>query len=455
MPVVAQSDARRERFALPPEMGLAWVEFIKAIALIWVFLNHVAERIFGGAYWSNPAVGWPELGRRIAQLSPIRGHGLLDIPLNLLRYIGWCGDQGVQLFLIVSGFGIAWGLLVRGRDSAPTLGQFYLRRAERIYPLWWACHLLFLLVSFAFGAGGVSLRDTHFYLSALGFRLSPEALYYFTPAWWYVGLVVQLYIVFPLLWAALRVLGAGRFLLLTCAVSFTIRAAGLVYFDYYLDAWARGAIFVTRLPEFALGMSLAVWMRRDPHTVDAAMRRPATVLAALLVYAMAAAMAITLLGMTLAPFLLGASAFVALYAVSARRLLAQRPITAFFNAIGQHSYSLYLVHGPMVRMWCPEGAGTGFINAAVRIAVALVCTIVLAVWMEWIVKRIPAVLSQCRRRWGWMRLATGIIFVIALAAGLLFAADEAVERFDPQEIRGWGELASLESIPILGGASSH
>ena len=63
----------------------------------------------------------------------------------------------------------------------------------------------------------------------------------------------------------------GRFLLVTLGVSLAIRTIGLwVFADLvpewnYLDAWARGAVFVTRLPEFVFGMALAAWARSSPE----------------------------------------------------------------------------------------------------------------------------------------------------------------------------------------------
>lgn len=76
-----------------------WVEYIKVIALFWIFAVHVAERIFGSEFIAKPNSAWPLPGKRIAQLAPLDGFGLLDIPLNLFHYMGWLGNQGVPFFL--------------------------------------------------------------------------------------------------------------------------------------------------------------------------------------------------------------------------------------------------------------------------------------------------------------------------------------------------------------------
>src|SRR5262249_6647821 len=150
--------------------------------------------------------------------------------------------------------------------------------------LWWATHLFFLVPCLLLGRGLDPVAGT-FWLDLLGVRLTPYQLYYFAPSWWYVGLLVQLCAVYPLLWIALRRAGPGRFLAWTLAVAFAVRGAGLLAFDHafegYLDAWSRGAIFVTRLPEFALGMALASWMQAAPAATDARLRARSTRIAAL------------------------------------------------------------------------------------------------------------------------------------------------------------------------------
>src|SRR5262249_55559799 len=173
------------------------------------------------------------------------------------------------------GFGLTWGLLGRGAGKALPLRRFWRRRADRIYPLWWAAHALFLVPCLLVGRG-LDPRESTFWIDLLAIRVTPYELYYFAPAWWYVGLIVQLYAVYPFLWAALRRLGAARFLLLALAVSFAVRGAGLLVFHDYLDAWSRGAIFITRLPEFALGMALASWMQDAPADTDEWLRAPGT-----------------------------------------------------------------------------------------------------------------------------------------------------------------------------------
>ena len=36
-----------------------WVDWMKGIALIWIFINHAVEAVFGGPYLGNPGSWWP------------------------------------------------------------------------------------------------------------------------------------------------------------------------------------------------------------------------------------------------------------------------------------------------------------------------------------------------------------------------------------------------------------
>jgi len=93
-------------------------------------------------------------------------------------------------------------------------------------------------------------------------RVSTSTIYHLVPAWWFIALLLQLYLVFPLLYRLLDRLGS-RWPWLLVGAGVAIKLGGLLVFDDYLDAWSRGAIFLTRLPEFALGMLVALWLSRQ------------------------------------------------------------------------------------------------------------------------------------------------------------------------------------------------
>lgn len=418
-----------------PAPTLAWVDRLKGVALAWIVLNHLVEHLLGSPWIANPSKDWPPLSERIAQLAPLRGHGFWDLPLNLLRYVGWSGDQGVQLFLIVSGFGLTWGLLARHGLKPFPAGEFYRRRLARIYPLWWAAHLLFvgtwLVTGWGLGPGGRAL------LSMAGIRFERSLFYFFEPAWWFVGLLLQLYLVFPLLWRELLRGSPQRLFVWACVIGFVSRAVGFYFFKDYLDPWQRGLIFITRLPEFVFGMALAAALHRNPAAVDRKLRARSTILGAIVAYVAATALSLTLPGMVVAPFLLGASGFVLLYAVVGGAAASTGRATTW---IGSHSYALYLMHGPLIAALIPQDAGP--VKAVIWSVAALALTALVALGLEEVTGRAT--------RGGLVRAMTRAAIVGAILLGVLYGGEFLVRRLDPQEINGWGERPSLEPDERLG-----
>jgi peptidoglycan/LPS O-acetylase OafA/YrhL len=422
---------------------LIWIDQLKAVALAWIFLSHASERLLGSPYMANPSSEWPPLARRIRQLYPLSGFGVWNLPVNLFRYVGWLGDQGVSLFLILSGFGLVWGYLSRDPHGPIRSGEFYRRRVYRIYPLWLSAHICFLL-PLAFIGLHVSLINSAFYASVLGIRIMPSQLYFGVPAWWFVALILQLYLIFPFLWKALQNWGATRFFVIIGGGSLLIRAGGLFYFHHYLDAWSRGAIFITRLPEFAAGMGIAVLMQRR-GTPNRAMLG----LLGSVSFAIATLASFTLAGMTIVPLLGGLGIFAVLYAI----FVAFKPRLSLLDWIGRHSLSLYLAHEPFVDALLPKaGSPMSPKHLAVGFVLVIAGTIVAALFLERFAATALRLLDRARQRWGnkgllWrMSAATAAIWAILIAAGL------AVQKWDPQEPvdMGWGERAALQPSQLFG-----
>ena len=420
-----------------------WIEWIKAIALIWIFLNHASERIFGFPWIANPSIYWPPLAERISQLSPLSGYGLGNIFVNLFRYVGWFGDQGVQLFIILSGFGLTWGLLSKGYQGGLSLRSFYSRRLGRIYPLWWGVHFLFAAV-WLFTGKGLDFTSIEAILSLLGIRVTPAAFYYFAPAWWYFTLILQLYLVYPLLWIGMRALGTQRFLVITSAIAFTIRFVGLQVFTDYLDVWQRGGIFITRLPEFVFGMALAAWMAVDRQKFEEKLTSMQTIGVGIVSYVVGLVLSLSLVGMTFGPFLTGVGAFLILFnIITFISKKTPQKLATIGIWIGVHSYSIYLIHHPVINRFIPEETPVA-ISVIARLAAAAAATALVALILEssvgWVEKKIRDSLTQ--KGWLISGLRVGSLGVICVVS--LFFSEFLVRKFNPQEVNGWGERISLE-----------
>lgn len=421
-------------------MHLAWLDTVKGLAMLWIVLSHVVELIFGFVHMGNPDEHWVPLADRIGQLRPLSGFGALNWPVNVLRWLGWAGDQGVALFLIASGFGLTWSMLApRPRRFDPR--DFYARRLSRLLPLWAVVHVVFLLLAVA-GLGPLVIGP-RFLLSLLGFRATTSMLYYGAPAWWFVGLLLQLYLVFPLLWLALRRFGPARLLVVTAGVAIAVRGVGLVtlgrvHLPVGIDAWSRGALFPTRLPELVFGVALAAWYFEHPERVQHALRSRVAIASAVLVYVVGTALSFGLVGMAAAPFLLGTSTFFLLWSCFRRFGAGNRAL----SWTGRHSYSIFLVHHPVLLMLVPAGRGHGLSGVA-RLVVGLGVTVVLALALEQVAARLIRFGSVVRQRAGAVGLAASGVTAILLLWSPLVVADALVRAHDPQEADGWGERSSL------------
>jgi peptidoglycan/LPS O-acetylase OafA/YrhL len=422
---------------------LGWVDALKGLALIWIFLNHAVERLLGCAHFCNPVPDWPPLIERVRQLAPVGGYGLWDIPLNVFRYAGWTGDQGVQLFLIASGFALTWGLLDRGAGPAIRPGEFFLKRALRLYPAWWAMHVVVLVLWIL----GDEPLGKSFLLSAAGIRFTRGTFYLFSPSWWFVGLLIQLYFLYPFLWKLLRRWGGQRLLWGSLVLCVAARALGLAFLKDQMDPWLRGTVFVTRLPEFVLGMLLASSMHGSPDATDRWLRAPRQILLSLALYLAGTALGLTWAGMTVSPFLLGAGALGLLYPLLAG---GRDSGGAVLRWIGAHSYSLYLVHHPLMNLLVPDLPPRVTGVEALRLLAAAGATVGAGLLLERTVSAAEALVARWYVRGGLRGVAWRAAGILAMVVAAILGLDRLSRRLDPMEIYGWGERASLEADDRFG-----
>jgi peptidoglycan/LPS O-acetylase OafA/YrhL len=333
-----------------------WLDSVKGVAIMGIFLHHATEPLFGSMKLGYPSPDWGPLGDRLSQLQPI-DRGVWSGLVNLLRYAGWLGDVGVALFLITSSFGLTWSLLARsrhqgakGRHEVIDWWDFLGRRLSRIYPLWWLTHGGFIVL-WCFMGWGLSPFQWQTWASFLGLRITPQLFFYFAPAWWFVGMIVQLYLLYPLLWRQMERLGSVRFLLGCCALGWGIKAIGVYFLLDKTSLWHPGVLGLVRLPEFGLGIVLAVGLWRSPRPWHQELSKSRTMLGGLGLMALAIFLGLFLAGTVVFPMVLGTGALLSFYGLSER--LGHRS-NAVLGWLGEHSYSLFLLHHPIVDKLLPR-----------------------------------------------------------------------------------------------------
>ncbi len=330
------------------------IDGLRALAALWVVLFHMGAFAGGGALW--PGVDF------------------------LVR----SGSTGVSLFLVLSGLCL-YLPFAGGRASRFATDDFFRRRVRRLFPAYFATLVLLLVVHAAFGgrfglpsysAGELVTQGvTH---ATLVHQLFPETFYGLNGAYWSLGLEWELYLTLPLLVVAAVRFGLGRTVAAVIGVTAAYRLGlfvaietGQLDGDGALAAVVLPNFFLGRWAEFALGMLAAEWFRTRK------------VLFSRKQLALAAAAAITALVLPDNPLnhiLYGFLFFTLVGVVLAgdnpvARAISWRPLVA----IGVMSYSLYLVHQPMVEVMAHFlGANDGADSRQVFLAMLAMLPLILA-----------------------------------------------------------------------------
>ena len=322
---------------------LRWLDGIKGLAILWIAYFHCYEAYINKRLPSP--LGPHYFARFIRQAAPQSAAALMTcIGQAIFNAIAGVGFHAVGVFIIMSGFGLCLSL---ARTDGPRDGWrgWYRTRLLRLFPMYWAAHLLYLVSPFQSRPEPIDYR---FILSFFGDRIVPIYMmfYYLNPAWWYFGLILELYLVFPLLFALMRKLGPGWFLAL-CAVETMVSRYLVIYVLKTSGYYLLGAFFGCRLWEFGLGMVIGTWYWHDRARVDARVLSPGGFAAGVAIYTAGLYSYDYGLAYTMTDGLIGTGLFLILaqLAWQSRRLARVEAAIAY---VGVFSYGFYLVHQPYV-----------------------------------------------------------------------------------------------------------
>lgn len=363
--------ASGERPSEPGPVGarLEWLDGMKGIAILWIVFFHFFVAYGEGRTPWLLSAGYRATYEEICAPHP-PGPRARCLASTALTAVAQLGFHGVGVFLVLSGFGLSYSLARTGRPPQGWSG-WYRDRVVRLFPMYWVAHLVYLVSPFQAQLDPVDYR---FLLSVLGDRVVPigTMFYYFNPALWYFGLLLQLYLVCPLLFAALERIGVARFLVAVAIV--TLGARGILLLAVPASPqWVQGGLFACRLWEFGVGMAAGVLWRRRPAAIGAVVLSRRGLLGGTAVYALGLGSYGALWSYIFTDALVGTGLAVIL-AHLARGVSAIRWLGPAAIAVGASSYGLYLVHQPYVhyfgeRMRSMDAAA--FVSAAAAIIAVL------------------------------------------------------------------------------------
>ena len=255
------------------------------------------------------------------------------------------GFHAVGVFIILSGWALMQSTARRAQEGTLSWVQWYRARLLRLYPMYWVAHLVYLLSPFT---ARFEKIDGRFLLSLLGLRFLDitNNFYYLNAAWWYFTMLIQFYLLFPLLFGAARKLGPWRFLLLACALGFLVRYWLLVVWQVN-GMWVQGGLALCRLPEFALGMAIGIWNSRQPERTERFLLGGLGLLGGIILYPVALQFYRGLISYTFVDFATGGCCFLVLVGL-AGVISKLRPIARVIGLVGAFSYGIYLIHHPYV-----------------------------------------------------------------------------------------------------------
>jgi peptidoglycan/LPS O-acetylase OafA/YrhL len=311
---------------------LLWLDISKALAICYVVYFHFFRTYF--EHGSIPPADWSGF---TASVATILKHVWLQV--------SGLGFHAVSVFIILSGWALMQSTASRAAAGPVAWGAWYRARFLRLYPMYWVAHLVYLVSPFV---ARLEPIDSRILLSLLGLRFIDITMnfMYLNAAWWYFSMLIQFYLIFPLLfWAAQR-LGPWTFLLIACAVGFFTRYLMLVVYPQN-GLWILGGFAICRLPEFALGMALGMWHSRSTARAEWFFLRGAGLVMGLLLYP--AALQLYHNGLTYVFVDLGTGACCFLVIVGIAGIISRFSGPAkLFALVGAFSYGLYLIHQPYV-----------------------------------------------------------------------------------------------------------
>ena len=197
---------------MKPTPHITFLDHVRGIAILWVFLLHCV----GAGYWKSYGIDelpWNGLWRSF------------HVPPSVfVLFPATLGKVGVAIFFVVSGFCIH---LSHQRSREKGYVTFFIRRFFRLYPAYLVAVLIYAFavsdtaLDFV-NARWISLGDLGSHLLMVH-NLVNRYCFSMNGALWSIGVEVQLYAIYPLLLVLTARLGWLRALWLAAGIEFGMR----------------------------------------------------------------------------------------------------------------------------------------------------------------------------------------------------------------------------------------
>ncbi|MCF0206206.1 MAG: acyltransferase, partial [Bacteroidales bacterium] len=181
-------------------------------------------------------------------------NSIIAKPTEIINILfSYFGHFGVQIFIFISGYGLAMSF----KNKPLPWGRFVVDRLKKIYPLLVVAILFFILARYITDYRFSTLSE----LRSFGYKLL--FLHTFIPGegesvngpWWFFGLIIQLYLLFHVVYYLIKKYNIKAFIGICC----------LSYLFIYLSLYTHFVVggvklmhnAIGHLPEFSLGVLFA------------------------------------------------------------------------------------------------------------------------------------------------------------------------------------------------------
>lgn len=193
-------------------------------------------------------------------------------PFDIARLLS-NGNTGVALFFSLSGFLLSrpyWHAL-QMRMPMPSPGSYFLRRAARIVPAYYACLTGLIVINRLWQNDGWLSDIVLHYLFV--FNLSEASIFSINPPFWTVAVEVQFYLLLPILFAVVRGVSARKAAVFIALFALTAYASSAMLLETFAVASSNATgspqaaqaspvieySTLAHIPHFLLGV-LSAWL---------------------------------------------------------------------------------------------------------------------------------------------------------------------------------------------------
>ena len=292
------------------------IDFIKGIAIIWIVVFHMFKdfnMLFVGEAGSSG--------------------------LSFSHLVMW-GALGVDLFIICSGFLLTYSY--SNSVNIKSSGKFLLRRLKRIVPLYYIAIFSVLVLDYFIGRENFQVNAMSIIFHMLGLHTFTGYIMDIQGAWWFIGLIIQLYILFPFIHRLLRYFNKFYVLIACAFLTVVSRFIDIANINTNYSVFAF-------LPDFVAGMILYEYIISE-KTKNLKIFGIAfcTISMVLFSYAMLKDIYIFSFCYGLTRPIVSIGIFLLLFAAYRGIIRIYNPFALFICLFGVNSYAIYLFHRPAI-----------------------------------------------------------------------------------------------------------